>query len=57
MTREQFEEAYAYRHMPLSFMHNKYDAVDAVKQQREGDTYSDQHIAMCWNDEQAGRCW
>jgi hypothetical protein len=57
MTREQFEEAYAYRHMPLSFMHNQYDAVDAVKQQREGDTYSDKHIARCWNDEQSGRSW
>jgi hypothetical protein len=57
MTREQFEEAYAYRHMPLSFMHNQFDAVDAVKQQRDGDTYSDQHIADCWNDEQAGRSW
>jgi len=57
MTREEFEKLYAYRYMRNSFMHNQADAVDAVAQKRDGDTYSDEHMAECWNDQKAGREW
>lgn len=57
MTREEFERLYAYRYMRLSFMHNQDDAVNAVCQMRDGDTYTDTHMAECWSDQQAGRDW
>jgi len=57
MTREDFETEYAWRHMKLSFMHNQADAVDAVRQKRCAHTYSDDHMAKCWKDEQEGREW
>jgi hypothetical protein len=48
MTREDFETEYAWRHMKLSFMHNPADAVEAVRQYRSNEGYTDKHMDLCW---------
>jgi hypothetical protein len=52
--RDQFEVKYIDRCMnDVPYR----DAKDFIEERRQGDTYSDDHIADCWEDELLGVPW
>lgn len=52
MNREEFEVKYAQKYMGLSFVHNPTEAIESVKELRDGEGYSDHHIDLCWKVQQ-----
>lgn len=52
MTREEFEVKYAMKYMGLSFVHNPTEAIESVKELRDGEGYTDHHIDLCWKVQQ-----
>lgn len=48
MNREEFEDKYAQKYMGLSFVHNPTEAIESIKELRDGEGYSDHHIDLCW---------
>lgn len=56
MNREEFEAKYAQKYMGLSFVHNPTEAIESIKELRDGEGYTDHHIDLCWKIQQIKNC-
>lgn len=52
MNRDDFEVKYAQKYMGLSFVHNPAEAIESIKELRDGECYTDHHIDLCWKVQQ-----